>query len=99
MGRLLPQVSALHILQPSRSARRTTSAGQSSFTRIRDPSDQRVRTGIVFDARNIKLGRRQPQQRHGYIAGPDAPCRTVAEFYDVTLVVLLDLHCSLQMSA
>ena len=40
--RWLLQVCALHVLQPSRSARRTASVGQSSFaliTRTRDPSE------------------------------------------------------------
>src|SRR5207302_1941581 len=54
--------------------------------------DQRVRTDFVLDIRDVDLRRRQPLQRLGYIAGPDAPSGTVSEFHHMAPIVLFDLH-------
>src|SRR5262249_48350322 len=54
--------------------------------------DQRVRTDFVLDVGDVDLRRRQPLQCRRYVAGPDAPRRTISDLHDMTPVVLLDLH-------
>src|SRR4051812_26827336 len=51
-----------------------------------------MRTDVMFDVCNAKLCRRLPPQRFGYIAGPNAPSRAVAEHYNMAFVMPLDLH-------
>ena len=47
---------------------------------------------IVLDIRDVDPRRRQPLQRLGYIAGPDAPSGTVSEFHHMAPIVLFDLR-------
>ena len=90
------QGCASHVLQPSRSARRPRSTGQSSFALItRDPS-KRVTSACEQISSSMSLISSSVVGTHFIIVdtspGPDAPFRTVAEVHDMARVVLLDLE-------
>ncbi len=58
--------------------------------------DQRVRTDFVVNVCDVDLRCWPPLQGLGYIAGPDAPCRTVSEFrwlLSCFLICIADLPC------